>query len=92
MFWARRPLVLGFVTLAVLGGGLFGWGVFASISGAVIAVGQVEVEARDQVVEHFDGGTAGELLVQDGNWVGAGQVLLRLDGKKLSVEAASLDG
>ena len=59
LFAARRPLLLGFLTLSVLAGGLFGWGAFASISGAVIAAGRVEVESRDQVVEHIDGGTVG---------------------------------
>ena len=58
--------MLGFLTLAVLLGGLFGWGALASISGAVIAAGRVEVESRDQVVEHFDGGTVGAILVRDG--------------------------
>ena len=58
-FSSHRPLLLGFLTLSVLGAGLFGWGAFASISGAVIASGQVEVGTGDQVVEHIDGGTVG---------------------------------
>ena len=77
-FAARRPVILGFLTLAVLVGGAFGWGAFTTIAGAVIAAGQVEVETRDQVVEHLDGGTVGEILVRDGNKVEAGQVLIRL--------------
>ena len=51
-FPSRRPLALGFVTLLALAGRVFGWGALASISGAVIATGTVEVESRDQVVEH----------------------------------------
>ena len=43
-FAARRALLLGFLTLLTLGGGLLGWGTFATLSGAVIAAGQVEVE------------------------------------------------
>ena len=81
MFNARRPVVLGFLTLFLLWGGLFGWGAFASISGAVIAGGRVEVEARDQVVEHIDGGTVREILVREGDTVKAGDVLLRFDDK-----------
>ena len=58
-FSSRRPLLLGFLTLLVLGGGAFGWGAFTSLAGAVIALGQVELESRDQMVEHLDGGTVG---------------------------------
>ena len=90
-FAARRPLLLGYLTLAVLLGGLFGWGAFASIAGAVIAAGQVEVETRDQVVEHLDGGTVSAILAKDGDRVAAGQALIRLDGKKLGAEAALLE-
>ena len=89
-FAARRPLFLGFLTLLVLGGGLFGWGTFATLSGAIIAAGQVEVETRDQVVEHIDGGTVGEILVRDGDRVAAGDVLIRLDDTLLRSEEAML--
>ena len=90
-FSARRPLEFGFLTLAVLGAGLFGWGVLASISGAVIATGQVEVEVRDQPVEHIDGGTVGAILVRDGDWADAGDVLIRLDDAQLRSETALLE-
>ena len=89
-FTARRGLLLGFLTLLVLGGGLFGWGTFATLSGAVIAAGQVEVETRDQVVEHLDGGSVGEILVRDGDRVEAGDVLIRLDDTLLRSEEAML--
>ena len=90
LFPARRPLGLGFLTLVVLGAGLVGWGAFATISGAVIAAGQVEVETRDQVVEHIDGGTVGEILVRNGDTVKAGEVLIRLDDTLPRSEAAIL--
>ena len=89
-FAAHRPLILGFLTLLALGGGLLGWGTFATLSGAVIAAGQVEVETRDQVVEHFDGGTVGEILVRDGDRVTTGDVLIRLDDTLLRSEEAML--
>ena len=87
----RRPLVLGFAVLVLLGCGLFGWGAVASISGAVIATGQVEVETRDQVVEHINGGTVEEILVREGDRVEAGQVLVRFDDSLLRSEEARLD-
>ena len=76
--------------MLALTGGLFGWGVLATLSGAVIASGQVEVETRDQVVEHIDGGTVGEILVRDGDRVEAGEVLIRLDDALLRSEEAIL--
>ena len=90
LFPARRPLGLGFFWLALLGAGLIGWGAFATISGAVIAAGQVEVETRDQVVEHIDGGIVGEILVRNGDTVKAGEVLIRLDDTLPRSEAAIL--
>ena len=90
LFPTGRPLLLGFLTLAVLGAGLFGWGTLASISGAVIATGRVEVATRAQVVEHIDGGTVSAILVRNGDRVAAGDVLLRFDDAVLSSEAAIL--
>ena len=91
-FSSRRPLLLGFLTLAVLAAGLFGWGTFASISGAVIAAGRVAVETGDQVVEHIDGGTVGRILVSDGARVAAGDVLIRFEEAALRSEEAILQG
>ncbi|MCY4562881.1 MAG: HlyD family type I secretion periplasmic adaptor subunit, partial [Gammaproteobacteria bacterium] len=89
---ARRPLLLGFLGLLILAAGLVGWGTQATLSGAVIAVGQVEVETRDQVVEHIDGGTVGEILARDGDRVEGGDVLIRFDDTLLRSEEALLHG
>ena len=86
----RRALVLGFGGLMVLVGGLCGWGVLASISGAVIASGRVAVEIRNQVVEHIDGGTVSEVLVRDGDVVARDDVLLRFSDALLRSEEAIL--
>ena len=91
LFPTRRPLVLGFLTLALLGTGLVGWGALASITGAVIASGKVEVAIHAQVVEHIDGGTVSAILVRNGGRVAAGDVLLRLDDTQLASEAAILE-
>ena len=90
MLLARRPLILGLASLVVLAAGLVGWGAFATLSGAVIADGQVEVETRDQVVEHIDGGTVGDVLVRDGDQVEAGDVLIRFDDALLRSEETLL--
>ena len=83
-------MVLGFGGVAALVGGLLGWSVFASIAGAVIASGLVEVEAGNQVVEHIAGGTVSEILVRDGDRVTQGDVLLRFSDAALRSEEALL--
>ena len=90
LFSARRPVALGLLTLAALLVGALGWGAFASISGAVIAPGRVEVESRAQAVEHIDGGTVKAVLVRNGDRVAAGAVLIRLDDGELRTEEAVL--
>ena len=87
---ARAALSLGFGALAVLVGGIVGWSVLASISGAVIVTGWVATESHNQVVEHIDGGTVSEIMVRDGAAVAAGDVLLRFDDALPSSEAAIL--
>ena len=88
---AGRALVLGFAGVMVLVGGLVGWSVFASISGAVITAGLVEVESGNQVVEHIDGGTVSEILVRNGDRVAQGDVLLCFSDGRLRSEEAILE-
>lgn len=82
----RTPLLIGAVTLAVLVGGFGGWAVTAPIAGAVIAVGQLEVERDRMVVQHPDGGVIEEIYVIEGSRVAAGDVLMRMDGGQLRSE------
>lgn len=88
---AGRPLALGVIALAILLGGFGGWAVMASISGAVIADGQVEVAQRQQIVQHPDGGVINQILVTEGESVEAGDVLIRLDGTALRSELAVVE-
>jgi HlyD family secretion protein len=89
---ARQPLLVGAFTLLVLVGGFGGWASLTTISGAVVAQGQVQVEQNRQVVQHPDGGVVAEILVQEGDLVTAGQPLLRLDGSMLGSELAIVEG
>ena len=73
------PMTIGILALVILVGGFGSWSVMASIAGAIIAPGQIEVDQNRQVVQHPVGGVVGEILVSDGDTVSAGQVLLRLD-------------
>lgn len=77
---ARTSVVLGAATCLVLMIGLFGWAARASITSAVVASGEVDVEPYRHPVQHSEGGVVAEVLVHEGQHVTAGEVLLRLDG------------
>ncbi|TGD43382.1 HlyD family type I secretion periplasmic adaptor subunit [Pseudotabrizicola sediminis] len=89
---AKGPLWLGTLTLLVLIGGVGLWSVTASIAGAIVAPGRVEVELNRQVVQHPDGGVVAEILVSEGANVVAGDILLRLDGRLVRSELAITEG
>ncbi|MDF2233531.1 HlyD family type I secretion periplasmic adaptor subunit [Albimonas sp. CAU 1670] len=84
-------MIIGFVGLLLLVGGFGAWAAFANISGAIIASGEVDVETREQVVQHPDGGVVGEIMVRDGDRVQAGDVLLRFDDTLARSEAVILE-
>jgi HlyD family secretion protein len=84
--------VLGFLGLLALVGGFGTWGVTATLSGAVIASGQVEVDQNRQTVQHLDGGTVAEVLVREGDRVDRNAPLVRLDATLLTSELAIVEG
>jgi HlyD family type I secretion membrane fusion protein len=82
--WSTRlPMTIGIIALLVLVGGFGSWAALSSISGAVVAPGQLEVDRNRQVVQHLDGGIVAEILVEEGDIVEKDQLLLRLDSKDL---------
>ncbi|MBT9384130.1 HlyD family type I secretion periplasmic adaptor subunit [Pseudooceanicola sp. CBS1P-1] len=85
---ARLPLALGLLCVALLIGGLGGWAATTRIAGAVIAPGRIEVERNRLVLQHPDGGTVLAVLVEEGQQVSAGQLLLRLDPQELRASLA----
>lgn len=76
---ARAYILLGFLVLIIMLGGLATWAFNARIAGAVIAAGSVKVESNRKSVQHLEGGIVGELHVTEGDAVAAGALLLRLD-------------
>ncbi|MEO1313987.1 MAG: HlyD family type I secretion periplasmic adaptor subunit [Pseudomonadota bacterium] len=81
-----RPLFLGFLALLVLVGGVGTWSAISNISGAIISSGMIAVEGNRQAIQHVDGGVVGEILVEDGDSVEAGDVVLRFDNLLLASE------
>ncbi|MEX3016001.1 HlyD family type I secretion periplasmic adaptor subunit [Gymnodinialimonas hymeniacidonis] len=80
------PMRLGILSLFVLVGGFGTWAVTTTLSGAVLASGQIEVDLNRQAIQHPDGGLVAELLVDEGERVAARQVLVRLDPSELQTE------
>lgn len=74
-----RYLLAGFVIIVGLVGGVGVWAAQTEISGAVIALGTVVVESSIKKVQHPTGGVVGEIHVKNGDFVQAGDLLLRLD-------------
>ena len=89
---AKTPLIVGALTIFALVGGFGVWSVFTKISGAVIASGQLEVDRNRQVVQHLDGGVVTQILVDEGDRVEAGQLLIRLDDTQLRSQLAIAEG
>ena len=87
----RGPLVVGLLGLAALLGGFGTWSVMATLSGAVIASGRVEVDQNRQAVQHLDGGIVAEVLVREGDAVAEGALILRLDPSEVRSELAIVE-
>lgn len=91
-FPLRGPLLLGILTLIALLGGFGTWAATTVISGAIVASGAIEVESNRQVIQHPDGGVVAEILVDEGDTVREGDVLLRLDPTLLRSELVIVEG
>ncbi|MEY1557451.1 HlyD family type I secretion periplasmic adaptor subunit [Yoonia sp. R2331] len=89
---ATRPMTLGLIALLILVGGFGTWSVMAQITGAVITSGQIEVDRNRQVVQHPDGGVVSEILVDEGDTVAEGAMMIRLDSSILTSELAVIEG
>ena len=82
--------VLGLLAICVLVATLGIWGTQAQIAGAVIASGIVEVESNTQVVQAPEAGVVKSILVDDGDFVSKGEIILILDEADLISEQAIL--
>lgn len=87
----RGPILLGGAALAVLLGGFGVWSLTTTISGAIVANGQIQVEQNRQVVQHPDGGVVAAIAVEEGQTVKAGDLLLSLDGTLVKSELAIVE-
>ena len=75
----RWHIFAGIAVVILLAGGFGGWASTAEISGALITQGSLVVDSNVKKVQHPTGGVVGEVRVHDGDWVKAGDILIRLD-------------
>ncbi len=88
----RKPIMAGIIVIAVGFGGFFSWAFTAELDSAAVASGSVIVDSRKKVVNHFEGGILKKLLVEEGQRVKQGQVLMLLDGTRSESELGQLRG
>ncbi len=89
---ARAPIVLGLLALTALVAGFGFWSVSTTISGAIVAPGQVEVDQNRQIVQHPDGGVVESISVTEAQSVKAGDLLITLDGSLIKSELSIVEG
>ncbi len=75
----RWPMRIGLLILALGFGGFLIWAAWAPLDEGVPTAGIVSLDTKRKAVQHHSGGIVKEVLVREGQWVKAGDVLMRLD-------------
>lgn len=88
---AKRHIMTGLVVLFILVAGLGTWMAAARIDGAIVTQGVLEIGQNQQVVQHPDGGVIDRILVNDGDKVRSGDVLVQLDRSELTSQLAIIE-
>ena len=84
----RTYLIAGVAALGLLLLGIGGWAATTELAGAVVAPGVVVVNSNVKKIQHPMGGIVKELLVRNGDFVKAGQAIVRLDDTQARSELA----
>jgi HlyD family type I secretion membrane fusion protein len=92
----KTAIRTGLATLAIFFGGFGAWAALAPLDSAIVGTGRLEVRGNRKTVQHREGGIVASLMVQEGDHVTQGQILIRLDDTQalasLHVHLASLYG
>lgn len=88
----RMPVLVGMISLLILVGGFGAWAIGATLAGAVVTSGRIEVDRNRQVVQHPDGGVVAAINVDEGDSVAAGDILISLDPTLLQSELNVVEG
>ena len=87
----RRLMRWFILSSMAVGFGVGGWAVTAKVDSAVVTAGTFVVKSSAQEVQHPEGGVVAAILVKNGELVHEGQVLIRLDGTKVTADTAILE-
>jgi HlyD family type I secretion membrane fusion protein len=87
-----RKITAGLLVIAAVFGGLGAWSALASVEGAIVARGNVQVESGRKTVRHPEGGIVKEILVRDGDKVKEGDLLVRLADKAAGANLRLVQG
>lgn len=80
------PLRWGLAVLLIGFGGFAGWAAFAPLDAGITANAVVQVAGSRKAVQHLEGGTVEQLMVREGDYVRAGQTLVRLNATRAQAE------
>jgi HlyD family secretion protein len=89
---AKRQVIIGLLGLLLLFGGFGTWATMTQIAGAIVASGRIEVDRNRQIVQHEKGGVVAAILVDEGDTVAAGDLLIQLDPQVLVSQLAIVEG
>ncbi|MCU7813683.1 MAG: HlyD family type I secretion periplasmic adaptor subunit [Candidatus Thiodiazotropha sp. (ex Rostrolucina anterorostrata)] len=88
----RHYRIMGFVIILVVFFGFGTWAAVAPLASAAHAPGKVRVENKRKTVQHLEGGIVKSLLVQDGDYVEKGQVVMTLDDTQIKSQLEVVQG
>lgn len=86
----RATILFGLAVVLLTLGGFTVWAALAPLAEAVVAGGTVKVDSSRKQIQHLEGGIVKEILVRDGDRVGKGDVLVRLDETRAAASVAIL--
>jgi HlyD family secretion protein len=89
---SRELVLAGAALIGIFVIGFGTWAAVAPLESAAIAPGTVVSESSRKTLQHLEGGIISAILVHDGDSVGAGQTLIRLDDTKARTALAALRG
>lgn len=77
--------------IAVLCAVLLIWAIFAKLDIVAVADGRLVPQTYVKIVQPADAGIVREILVEEGDYVEAGQILLRLDPTETTADSTAID-
>lgn len=85
-------MIVGMATIVLFFGGFGAWSATAPLTSAAVAPGQIIVQGNRKRVEHLEGGIVKEILHRDGDFVEAGEPVVRLDDTRARATYDLLQG